>query len=279
MPSTSLAVERRRFTVRRTGGGRAGSGCGRARCGRRRRCPGVRGARRHRGGIGSCRRIIHRFDGDRRLVARIGRRVPDRGHGGPGVDRVLAGRLCPPRRIAAGHASTGYLQLTDATGSRKGGAVYTKASPSALGLDVTFDQWQYSPASNGGDGLSFFLADGAATVTSTGGQGSSLGYAQNTNMPPAPNGIAGAYLGVGFDAHGAFATSNDGHGTGCATGQSTSFPDQLGRAARAGFGQVRLLLSRIDQPADRFAEASRRAQRPSRHHARDGPQVPGDGVA
>src|SRR5664279_1948634 len=120
-------------------------------------------------------------------------------------------------------ASTGYLQLTDATGYRKGGAVYTKASPSALGLDVTFDQWQYGTAGSGGDGLSFFIADGAASITAPGGQGSSLGYAQNTNQPPAPNGIAGAYLGVGLDAHGAFASSSDGHGTGCATGQSATF--------------------------------------------------------
>src|SRR5664280_2608098 len=120
------------------------------------------------------------------------------------------------------NASTGYLQLTDATGSHKGGAVYTKASASNLGLDVTFDQWQYGTAGSGGDGLSFFIADGAASITSTGGQGSSLGYAQNTNQPPAPNGIAGAYLGIGLDAHGAFASSGDGHGTGCAAGQSAA---------------------------------------------------------
>ena len=120
-------------------------------------------------------------------------------------------------------ASTGYLQLTDASGYRKGGAVYTKASPSANGLDVTFDQWQYGSANYGGDGLSFFIADGAASITATGGVGSSLGYAQNTNQPTAPNGIAGAYLGVGLDSHGAFASSSDGHGTGCATGQSTTF--------------------------------------------------------
>ncbi len=120
------------------------------------------------------------------------------------------------------NASTGYLQLTDASASRKGGAVYTKASASALGLDVTFDEWQYGTASYGGDGLSFFIADGAASITSPGGQGSSLGYAQNTNQPPAPNGIAGAYLGLGLDAHGAFASSGDGHGTGCATGQAAA---------------------------------------------------------
>ena len=119
-------------------------------------------------------------------------------------------------------ASTGYLQLTDATAYRKGGAVYTKASASALGLDVTFDQWQYGVASYGGDGMSFFIADGAADITSPGGQGSSLGYAQNTNMPPAPNGIAGAYLGLGLDVHGGFASSTDGHGTGCAADQPKS---------------------------------------------------------
>jgi hypothetical protein len=123
--------------------------------------------------------------------------------------------------------STGYLQLTDATGWRKGGAVFTKASPSALGLDVTFDQWQYGTSNYGGDGLAFFVADGSASVTSAGGLGSSLGYAQNMNQPPAPNGIAGGYLGVGLDAHGTFSTSNDGHGTGCTTGQS---PTQRGNA-------------------------------------------------
>ncbi|MGS0688000.1 Ig-like domain-containing protein [Nakamurella sp. GG22] len=120
-------------------------------------------------------------------------------------------------------SQTGYLQLTDATANRKGGAVYTKPSASALGLDVTFDQWQYGTANYGGDGLSFFLADGAAGITAPGGPGSSLGYAQNTNMPTAPNGIAGAYLGVGLDAHGAFASSGDGHGTGCATRESAAF--------------------------------------------------------
>ena len=119
-------------------------------------------------------------------------------------------------------ASTGYLQLTDASGFRKGGAVYTKASPSANGLDVTFDQWQYGSANYGGDGLSFFIADGASIITSTGGVGSSLGYAQNTNQPTAPNGIAGAYLGLGLDSHGAYASSGDGHGTGCAAGQSAA---------------------------------------------------------
>ncbi len=119
-------------------------------------------------------------------------------------------------------ASPGYLQLTDATAYRKGGAVYTKASPSDLGLDVTFDQWQLGTSKYGGDGLTFFIADGTAAVTSPGGLGSSLGYAQNTNQPPAPNGIAGAYLGVGLDVHGNFAASGDGHGTGCKTGQSAT---------------------------------------------------------
>ncbi len=119
-------------------------------------------------------------------------------------------------------AATGYLQLTDSTGYRKGGAVYTAASASALGLEVTFDQWQYGTAKYGGDGVTFFIADGAATVTSPGGLGSSLGYAQNTNQPPAPNGIAGAYLGVGLDVHGNFAASGDGHGSGCTTGQSAT---------------------------------------------------------
>ncbi len=117
-------------------------------------------------------------------------------------------------------APTGYLQLTDSTGYRKGGAVYTKPSTSALGLDVTFDQWQYGTSKYGGDGLTFFIADGAASITATGAQGGSLGYAQNTNQPPAPNGVTGAYLGVGLDVHGSFATSGDGRGTGCATGQS-----------------------------------------------------------
>ncbi|MEA9999986.1 Ig-like domain-containing protein [Cryobacterium sp. RTS3] len=117
-------------------------------------------------------------------------------------------------------ADSGYLQLTDSTYWARAGVVNNTTFASKNGLDVTFDQYQFG-SGYGGDGLSFFLANGAADVTTIGGLGSSLGYAQNKNQPAAPNGINGGYLGLGLDAFGAFTTGNDGHGTGCAAAEPT----------------------------------------------------------
>lgn len=64
---------------------------------------------------------------------------------------------------------------------------------------------------SGGDGLSFFLLDGAANPTEPGAFGGSLGYAQRSIPGQQPvAGLAGAYVGIGFDEFGNFSNSNEG---------------------------------------------------------------------
>ncbi|RIJ50979.1 cell wall anchor protein, partial [Clavibacter lycopersici] len=125
-----------------------------------------------------------------------------------------------PSRVEAPAASTspGFLQLTDARVNAVGGAVYDTAIPVTGGLDVTFDQYQYSTTGSG-EGITFFLADGAAQIATTGAGDGSLGYAQSLTA----GGLPGAYLGVALDAAGRFSTSADGKGQGC----SGTVPSQL----------------------------------------------------
>src|SRR5262249_2331136 len=94
----------------------------------------------------------------------------------------------PPRGVVPG-----YLEFTDAANNEAGSILYNRPIPSSAGVVATFDQWQYG--GNGADGISFFLVDGATTLTATGGLGGSLGYAQRFTTEP---GVKGAYLGVGF---------------------------------------------------------------------------------
>src|SRR5262249_24983284 len=108
----------------------------------------------------------------------------------------------PPRGVVPG-----YLQFTDAANNEAGSILYNRPIPSSAGVVATFEQWQYG--GNGADGISFFLVDGATTLTATGGLGGSLGYAQRFTTEP---GVKGAYLGIGFDAFGNF--YNDGENRG-----------------------------------------------------------------
>ncbi len=94
----------------------------------------------------------------------------------------------PPRGVVPG-----YLEFTDAANNEAGSILYNRPIPSSAGVVATFDQWQYG--GNGADGISFFLVDGATTLTDTGGLGGSLGYAQRNSEL----GIKGGYLGIGFD--------------------------------------------------------------------------------
>src|SRR5262245_14361106 len=126
----------------------------------------------------------------------------------------------PPRGVVPG-----YLEFTDAANNEAGSILYNRPIPSSAGVVATFDQWQYG--GNGADGISFFLVDGATTLTATGGLGGSLGYAQRFTTEP---GVKGAYLGIGFDAFGNFYNDGENRGTGCAMkppflpNQSTTVP-------------------------------------------------------
>ncbi|MGW4379784.1 DUF7507 domain-containing protein [Kitasatospora sp. NPDC004531] len=137
-------------------------------------------------------------------------------------NRPLVG--CPP---AVGPvppdngAPDGFLRLTDAGYFQSAAVLYNHALPAGQGLDVTFDQYQYgstTPA-NPADGISFFLVDGAASLTRPGAYGGSLGYAQirqadNPDSPLLP-GVDHGYLGVGLDVYGNFFGDGEERGNGC----------------------------------------------------------------
>lgn len=134
---------------------------------------------------------------------------------------------CASRTNAPAQLTTpGFLQLTDNTGNRRGGVVYNEAIPANGGLEIVFEQYQYGPTgqSTGADGIGFFLTDGATHLTSAGGAGGSLGYAQNTATNPREEGVNGGYLGVGLDTYGNFSTNGDGRGSGTLDGVKCANP-------------------------------------------------------
>ncbi|PPG58173.1 cell wall anchor protein [Rathayibacter sp. AY1C7] len=111
--------------------------------------------------------------------------------------------VCANRTQApAAATSPGFLQLTDARNNAKGGAVFNRPIPAMGGIDVQFDQYQYSSALGllGADGIGFFLTDGSKSLTAAGAPGGSLGYGQSATV----EGVNGGYLGIGIDAYGNF---------------------------------------------------------------------------
>ncbi|MCX5401986.1 hypothetical protein [Streptomyces sp. NBC_00102] len=119
-------------------------------------------------------------------------------------------------------APNGYLRLTDASRDQSAAVLYNHALPANQGLVTTFDQWQYGATTNPpADGISFFLIDGAASLTAPGAFGGSLGYAQKlpdddpdaTFLP----GVNRGYVGVGLDVLGNYFGDWEHRGNGCAT--------------------------------------------------------------
>ncbi|MGL4501452.1 MAG: lectin-like domain-containing protein, partial [Planktothrix sp.] len=102
----------------------------------------------------------------------------------------------------------GALRLTSDNVNEAGFVVYNTPIDSTSGLTILFDYYSYGGTAdttgNEGDGLSFFLIDGDKSPTKAGAFGGSLGYAQNRFT--SANGIAGGYIGIGFDEYGNFAT-------------------------------------------------------------------------
>lgn len=143
---------------------------------------------------------------------------PPAGAHPPGGCQAVRTGPVPP----ADGAPHGYLQLTDASRDQSGAVLYDRALPATEGLDVTFDQWQYgstTPIADA-DGISFFLVDGATSLTAPGAFGGSLGYAQKLpdDDPAQPflPGVAHGYLGVGLDVLGNFFGDWEHRGNGCA---------------------------------------------------------------
>lgn len=115
-----------------------------------------------------------------------------------------------------GHKGNGYLQLTDNSESAKGSVLYNQPIISKNGLHVSFDYYMYHTTSSGlntpGDGIGFFLVDGAATLQQTGAAGAGLGYATNdedgTGSKAREEGVAQGVLGIGLDRFGNFSTQH-----------------------------------------------------------------------
>ena len=115
-----------------------------------------------------------------------------------------------------GHEGKGYLQLTDNSASAKGSVLYNQPIISKNGLHVSFDYYMYHTTSSGlntpGDGIGFFLVDGAATLQQTGAAGAGLGYATNdedgTDRKAREEGVAQGVLGIGLDRFGNFSTQH-----------------------------------------------------------------------
>jgi hypothetical protein len=111
----------------------------------------------------------------------------------------------------------GALRLTEAV-VQGGYAILTTPIDTSLGLQIEFDMFQYNTV-NPGDGMAFFLIDGAASPTQGGTFGGGLGYSSAHFFGNTP-GIVGGYVGVGFDTYGAFSdpsTGDNGAGPGAFT--------------------------------------------------------------
>ena len=94
--------------------------------------------------------------------------------------------------------------------------LYNQPIISKNGLHVSFDYYMYHTTSSGlntpGDGIGFFLVDGAATLQQTGAAGAGLGYATNdedgTGSKAREEGVAQGVLGIGLDRFGNFSTQH-----------------------------------------------------------------------
>ena len=103
-------------------------------------------------------------------------------------------------------AGSGYLRLTGIKTGERGYAYYDTAFPSGLGLDVDFEYLAWG--GTGADGMTLFLFDGSTRNFKIGDEGGALGYCQgyNSNLV---GGLSNAYVGIGFDEYGNFASSAD----------------------------------------------------------------------
>ncbi|HWX26261.1 MAG TPA: PilC/PilY family type IV pilus protein [Steroidobacteraceae bacterium] len=138
-------------------------------------------------------------------------------------------------------ANTGALRFTNGApyGNNEGGAIVSAVPfDTSNGVQITFKSISYRGDSGGGtsdgaDGISFFLVDGA-TIPSIGSQGGSLSYTcsnpGNIGGHPVIDGVAGGYLGLGIDEYGNFLNAGDNTATG--------FGQQGGRIGLRGAGNV-----------------------------------------
>lgn len=129
------------------------------------------------------------------------------------------------------------IRLTNAETNQASFRLLSPEQPvdSSKDLSITFDFYSYG--GNGGDGLSFFILDGAVgEVKTVGGFGGSLGYANRNDNGVITPGIAGGYVGIGFDEFGNFSTGTEGRVGGAAEAGLGLGADSI--AIRGGFSVV-----------------------------------------
>lgn len=110
----------------------------------------------------------------------------------------------------------GALRLTSNQVDQRGYVYIDIPFSSAYGIKTSFEYFSYG--GDGADGLAFFLFDANVPNFSIGGFGGSLGYSKRSSEP----GLAGAYMGVGFDEFGNFGNTAEGK-TGGFPGAGTSY--------------------------------------------------------
>lgn len=135
---------------------------------------------------------------------------------------ILGGN--PSATLTSGVAdpiNNGWLRLTSDATDQRGYAYINTPFPSSMGVYMEFEYktWRTRDDSrNGADGFSVFLFDATTTPFRIGGFGGSLGYAKKDGEP----GLKGAYLGIGFDEFGNFATNSEGRNGGMNSPQPNS---------------------------------------------------------
>ncbi|MFJ7207125.1 hypothetical protein ACIQWR_26770 [Streptomyces sp. NPDC098789] len=116
----------------------------------------------------------------------------------------------------ASYPGGGWLRLTSASTAQAGTWKTKDSFSSSLGILAEFRYATYGGSAiegKRGDGLSFYLTDGAA-ADGIGPSGGSLGYACTGPLPTrcTASGVPGAYLGIGLDEFGNFSTDVVGNG-------------------------------------------------------------------
>ncbi|HMK96734.1 MAG TPA: hypothetical protein VK425_04245 [Acidimicrobiales bacterium] len=124
----------------------------------------------------------------------------------------------------------GVLRLTAASTYEEGGVASTLSLPTASGLDITFDTYQYGGGTGtAADGLMFFLAAANPAAPqpppSLGEPGGYLAYSGNSGP-----GLTDGYLGIGLDVYGNY-TNSVFDGSGCSdpswAGMNQAVPNQV----------------------------------------------------
>ena len=132
----------------------------------------------------------------------------------------------------------GWLDLTGAASPESGSAVYGAPFSASSGIVVAFDYATWG--GTGGDGLAFYLLDGATVSPAPGAPAGGLGYASSSATcggPPSQAGVTNGYLGIGLDEGGGFSSCTTG------AGGPGSAPDSVvlrgsGSGLSGGFGYL-----------------------------------------